>query len=1055
MGGKTITTAEKKIASIQIQTSSYGLAIPVIYGTQRVAANLLWFGSFEPIAHTEKTSSGGKGIGKVTSKNTTYTYTAAAIMGVCEGAIAGVGAVWKDKDKTTLAALGLTVFTGTPTQSVWSFLSGYNVSGNWPREQAYGYAGQSAAFTDQAINYSGTAYLAASAYDLGSDAAIPNHSFEVQGLSIYGSGIVDANPAAIIPDMLSAARYGIGFPSAQIDALSSYSTYCRAAGLFMSPAYTEQRPAADCIKELCDATNAAPIWSGGLLKIIPYGDAALTGNGATYTPDLTPLFDLTEDDFLGTEEPVKVTRATPADAVNRVQIEFNNRANQYNAEVVTAEDQDAIERYGLKSAPVVQMPMICEAGTARFVTQLLLQRSLYKRNQYEFPLNARYAMLEPMDIVTLTDSGQAMNKLPVRLLSIEEQDHGFRCTAEDLPIGVASAARYTHDNGLRWQSIINTQPLDCAAPIIFEMPADPTATGLAVAIAVGGQTSDKLYGGCRVWLSLDGTNYKAAGIIYGSSRYGLTTASLAAHAAGADTTSTLSVALRSNGQMDSGSAADVAKGTTLINVGGEYLAYQTATLTGTNAYNLTTLNRGLYGTTPGTKASGSAWVRVDDALAVLKDLDLTLIGQTIYIKLTAFNTYAAGEQDLASVSPYTYTITGNMKALETPVDFATEVGGAEKPDNEATRNNFRGYWSSIVTNYVAGDVVVAAAGTYIAKSAVPTNTPPPDAAYWDLYVQTYNPRGTYNGSTAYVPYDVVNYLGGSYVAKVDTTGNAPSGTDQDNAYWSVFAAPGAVGAPATPPSAFSATINLPSSSGANLRSLAEAAGYTGMSDATITFKVPNGVTVRGLAGAPGGYGIDSGTWPSSSYAIALTLVVESGGIVDGGGGNGNGGLGGDAIYLRESFSGGITVNSGGTVRGGGGGGGRGGNFSSGGSPDNRITVGGGGGGGGAPNGASGVGSPATKDSGTNVGTQPSNGSGGTTGGGGAPGSGGAYSGVATGGTGGAGGTFAATGSTGSNATTNGPAGVNGAAGGVGGYAVRKNGKTATVTNNGTLTGSAA
>ena len=687
MGGPSTVTIADRQTTVQVQQSAYGIPIPVCYGTNRIAGNLVWFANFTPAAQT--TTSGGKGMGG-SSTNTTYTYTASCIMALCEGTIAGIGNVWKDKEQTTLSALGLTLFTGSPTQSVWSFMTGYSNSTTWAEDQAIGMTNYTVApsFVSQAITYSGTAYLGAAAYDLGNGAQIPNHNFEVQGLYIVGSGNVDANPASIIPDILTSQQYGVGFNSGWMASLStgaaSYQTYCQANGLFVSPSYISQRPGTDVVQELCDATNAGPVWSGGQLKIIPYGDTAITGNGTTYTPSLTPLYDLADDDFIDNGgPPILISRKTPADAYNRISVQFKNRANSYNQEIAYAEDQDAIEKYGLKIASQVTMDFVCVPSIAKQMAQLALQRMLYKRNTYEFEVNARYPMLEPMDIVTITDAAIGMSKLPVRITAIEEQDDSFKITAEDLNVGVSQASTYAHDSGARWTSATDLVPANCAAPVIFELPADPSATGLAVGIAVGGQTTDLAYGGCNVWLSLDGTNYKQEGTIWGSSRYGTLSASLAAHASGTDTTNTAHLALRSNGQMLSGAAADVAKGTTLIVCGGEYFAYQTATLTGTNAYDLTTLNRGLYGTTGGLHASAATWVRVDDAIAKLPDLDLTMIGQTVYIKVTAFNVYGRQEQSLASVSPYTYTITGNMKALETPVDFAN-VGGTTKPANNAT-----------------------------------------------------------------------------------------------------------------------------------------------------------------------------------------------------------------------------------------------------------------------------------------------------------------------------------------------------------------------------------
>jgi hypothetical protein len=305
----------------------------------------------------------------------------------------------------------------------------------------------------------------------------------------------------------------------------------------------------------------------------------------------------------------------------------------------------------------------------------------------------------------------------------------------------------------------------------------------------------------------------------------------------------------------------------------------------------------------------------------------------------------------------------------------------------------------------------------------------------------------FDTSRTYYEGEQVLFGGGTYILVVaSSTGIAPSGTNQPNGSWAVIAAPGEIGAPASPPSAFTATIDLTSSNiGVNLRSIADANGYTGQSDATITFRVPSGVTINGApgAGSGGGAGIDTGTWPTGSYTIALTLVVQSGGIVNGGGGKGGdggsgvagsvGGKGGDGVFQRVNLSA-ITVDSGGTLRAGGGGGGGGtGNFISAFEPSGGA---GGGGGGGAPNGAGGfAGSTFTSD------TAATAGSAGTSSGGGAGGAGQNDTGGATGSAGGAGGTYATAG------TASGAIG-----GGAAGYAVRRNGFTSTFTNNGVTTG---
>ncbi|VWX56728.1 hypothetical protein [Sphingorhabdus sp. 109] len=310
---------------------------------------------------------------------------------------------------------------------------------------------------------------------------------------------------------------------------------------------------------------------------------------------------------------------------------------------------------------------------------------------------------------------------------------------------------------------------------------------------------------------------------------------------------------------------------------------------------------------------------------------------------------------------------------------------------------------------------------------------------WSVPVKlgSFRNRGAWNGTDTYYPDDTVQYGGGTYAAATENTNQAPSGTDQDNANWYVVAAPGSPGTPATPPSAFTDTIDLTTQTGpVNLRTLADAAGYTGMSDATITFNVPTGVTITG--GAGGLNGITTGTWPSG-YTINLDLSVT--GKVYGGGGKGgngesgdnggtNGGAGGDAVYALEDLD--ITVNSGGEVKagGGGGGGGKGTTIY---VAEEPIFYGGGGGGGGAPNGVGGA------RGNSDGGTQASNGSPGTTGGGGA---GGALGSATYSSAGGNGGGFATAGSNVASGTN----------GGAAGYAIRKNGNTVSVTNNGTITG---
>lgn len=639
MGGKssTITSAEERILSLQVQRSSQGLTLPVIYGRTRVAGNLIWYGDFTTIEHKTTTRQGGKGGGGVTQEDIKYTYEAAVMLALCEGEIQGVGRIWRDKEKfDSLAQLRLTLMRGGDEQPLWTHL-------------------QQAKHTGQALNYSGTAYLCSPNYELTKSAQIYQHNFEVIGKLGYSGNIPDANPRDIIRDLLTNQRYGCGFPVDSIGDTDRYSNYCRAVGIFLSPAYTEQGEAQRNISELLEQTNSAAVFSQGRLKIVPYGDGNYSGNGAAYVADNKALYDLTDDDFIvsGAEDPVRVERKTNADAFNQVQVEYLDRDNDYNVAIAEAKDQANIEQYGLRPKEAVKMHGICNGKVAQKVAQQLLQRALYVRNEYEFKLGWKYCLLEPMDIVTLTDAGLGLNKTPVRITEIEEDEEGvLSVKAEDYPVGVYTTSEYPTQPSLGYSADYNVSPGNAHAPVIFEAPLQLTGGEPQIWMATAG---GDMWGGAEVWVSTDGDSYTRVGVVNHKARFGSLTAALP-NGAVFDRTNTLNVEI-SAGQMTGGTEQDSRDLLTLCYVDGEFLAYANAELKGVGRYTLGNLTRGAYGSAIDSHAAGSQFVRVDDTLfryAVPRNW----IGRTVWVKLVSYNVFSGGIQDLSSVPAYSYTIKG-------------------------------------------------------------------------------------------------------------------------------------------------------------------------------------------------------------------------------------------------------------------------------------------------------------------------------------------------------------------------------------------------------------
>jgi hypothetical protein len=636
-GAKTQSTQTKpEYSGLAIQTSAKGVPVTILYGTNRISNNMIWYGNFQAIPHTDPQASGGKGGGKPQG-NVTYTYTTGVQLGLCAGPINQVVSIFDSSNKTTYspAALGFSIYPGSSTQNPDAWLSGFAPS--------------------QALAYRGLANAICGNFDLGNSDNMPDLSFEVQGLLTSG-GNLDVNPADMILDLLPNPIMGANYPIGNIAALTQFKNYCQALGLLISPVIDSQTAARDTLQSILKCCNAGVQESGGVLNILPYELSSVTGNGATFTPQ-TPQFNLTDNDFLSqdNEPPIKITRKRPADTYNQISVEYVERSNQYNPDIATYEDLSMIRQYGVRPAGVETAHFFTSAAPALIAAKTLGARQ-HIRNTYEFTLGWKYICLDTMDIVTLTDPALGLNQQWVRITDIEENENGdLAITAEDcLQVGwTIPGAQQTHMGAAPDQNGLSP---NCYAPVIFEPPTPLCASPNAPEVWIGLNGPD-LWGGAYIWLSLDGTNYKSIGVINGRCRTGSLTAQLPSGNP-TDNTNTLSVLLDGNNQqLVSSSSAELNALIPLYYVDGELLCAQTATLTALKAYNLTTMLRGCYGTAIASHAAASRFARLDNAIFKYQ-APAQYAGRKFYLKFQSFNIYGAGVQDISTLNPYTYTFVG-------------------------------------------------------------------------------------------------------------------------------------------------------------------------------------------------------------------------------------------------------------------------------------------------------------------------------------------------------------------------------------------------------------
>jgi len=627
-GSTSLSGQDSKILSLRVSQSTQGITKTVVYGKTRVSGNVVWYGDFTAHEHYSSTSA-GKGGGGSGSTSVSYTYTASLMLALGMGTISSVTTVWKDSSEYALADLGFELHSGAVGQSPWSYLS--------------------SSHADVAYPYSGLAYAACANYDLGTDASTPQWSFEVVGnLSSASNG--DALPSAVISDIWTNTTYGLSQDSSVLHDMSDYALWCSANGFTVSMACSTQQEARSWMQQVLDATLAVAIPSQGTIKVIPLGDQAV----GSWSPNATPDYDLTDNDFLSIPT---FSRTQPRDAYNRVTLAYQSRANYYNTTSLTQLDLTNTTIYGVNTQQL-QLDCITDDTMAATVAAATLSRQLNIRQTGEVVVDDRFIAVEPMDLITIQSNALGMSKKVFRVTEVDESaDFQITLKVEEWPFGAAQPTAVATQASAGYVPNYNVAPGSANTPVIFE-PPQSLAGSAEIWLATSGGDN---WGGCQVYISLDGDTYSQIGTMSAKCRHGYTTATYPS-AGDPDNTNTLAVDISTSaGQLTAVTAAvrDLFESLCFVGnaSGGELVSYQGATLTGAYRYNLTACRRGCYGSTISAHASGQQFVRLDGN-QFQYSYDTSLIGKTIYIKLRSFNKFGTNLEDLSDCTAHAYTVLG-------------------------------------------------------------------------------------------------------------------------------------------------------------------------------------------------------------------------------------------------------------------------------------------------------------------------------------------------------------------------------------------------------------
>lgn len=130
----------QRLEDLAVQTSTYGKMIPIVFGSVRIAGNMIWSLPIKEVATTTKTSAGGKGgAGSRSTSSTEYSYYITLAIAIAEGEITRLDRVWADAALLDMSQGTYRVYKGSETQLPDPLIESYEGVGTTPAYRGLSY----------------------------------------------------------------------------------------------------------------------------------------------------------------------------------------------------------------------------------------------------------------------------------------------------------------------------------------------------------------------------------------------------------------------------------------------------------------------------------------------------------------------------------------------------------------------------------------------------------------------------------------------------------------------------------------------------------------------------------------------------------------------------------------------------------------------------------------------------------------------------------------------------------------------------------------------------
>ena len=406
---------------------------------------------------------------------------------------------------------------------------------------------------------------------------------------IFTEADLDVNPADIIETVLTNDVYGAGYSSGDLGS-ASFTTvrdYCEDNNLLISVALLVQKPVMDWIDYVNAHYGGFMYTSEGKLHL------GIFKNETAISPGITA------DDLVseGTIPPVSVSKRPPSESVNRVELQWTNRASLYTPEVATANDEVNQNRTNRIHTKAMTLDGIQDVSMASTMVYKMLYEGLYRYSTYSFTISYKSMLYQVGDVTTLSDGDKIVNQ-KVRIMSIQESKDG-----KDLDVTAIEDLAYIYDTVTASMGVSqsSTPEKTTLTDGIVNLSEDRYEKKVYVAIAPGSVEVE----GYHIYRSFDDVSYTYQGEIFVELDSGNTSAT-------GTTTTTMPAYSNVVSRQDDTVTVDVGEFVTLVGTTGaglftnqklavvesEVIGYQDVTSLGSGIWQLSGLIRGLFNTDP-------------------------------------------------------------------------------------------------------------------------------------------------------------------------------------------------------------------------------------------------------------------------------------------------------------------------------------------------------------------------------------------------------------------------------------------------------------------------